>query len=109
MSENLDESVELSRNELSSDDVSLLKESNSSSQINFYSTSTPTLNKDEKLSDNHHDSGIGNTNVQNSNPLNEKVATLASSVYTELEKIVKLYGRDTVKDLMQIQVNILGN
>lgn len=40
--------------------------------------------------------------------LNEKVAQLASSIYTELEKIVKLYGRDIVKDLMPIVVNILG-
>jgi hypothetical protein len=39
--------------------------------------------------------------------LNEKVATLASSIYTELEKIVKLHGRDTVKDLMSIVVNVL--
>jgi hypothetical protein len=41
------------------------------------------------------------------NPLNEKVATLASSIYTELETIVKLYGRDTVKNLMSIVVNVL--
>lgn len=39
--------------------------------------------------------------------LNEKVASLASSIYTELEKIVKLYGRDTVKELMSIVVNVL--
>ncbi|CAF0717015.1 unnamed protein product [Brachionus calyciflorus] len=39
--------------------------------------------------------------------LNEKVAQLANSIYTELEKIIKLYGRDIVKDLMSIVVNIL--
>ena len=44
----------------------------------------------------------------NINALNERVTTLASSVYTELEKIVKSYGRDTVKDLTPIVVNILG-
>jgi hypothetical protein len=51
-----------------------------------------------------------NTSLNNAsnNPLNEKVTTLASSIYTELEKIVKLHGRDTVKDLMSIVVNILG-
>ena len=43
----------------------------------------------------------------NNTPLNEKVAHLASSIYTELEKIVKLHGRDTVKDLMSIVVNVL--
>jgi hypothetical protein len=47
-------------------------------------------------------------NNNSNNPLNEKVTTLASSIYTELEKIVKLHGRDTVKDLMPIVVNILG-
>ena len=80
--------------------------SRSTGQLDFYSTSTPTLNKDDNMLDNH-DSGII-SNSMNSNPLNEKVASLASSVYTELEKIVKLYGRETVKDLMSILVNILG-
>jgi hypothetical protein len=35
------------------------------------------------------------------------VATLASSIYTELEKVIKVHGRDTVKDLMSLVVNIL--
>ena len=48
-----------------------------------------------------------NNNNNNNTPLNEKVAHLASSIYTELEKIVKSHGRDTVKDLMPIVVNIL--
>jgi hypothetical protein len=39
--------------------------------------------------------------------LNEKVTTLATSIYQELEKIIKEFGRDTVKDLMPIVVNIL--
>lgn len=39
--------------------------------------------------------------------LNEKVATLASSIYTELEKVIKAHGRDTVKDLMSLVVNVL--
>ncbi len=80
---------------------------NSNGQLNFFSTSTPMLNHDDKILENHGDSGII-SNSMNSSPLNEKVASLASSVYTELEKIVKLYGRETVKDLMSILVNILG-
>ena len=53
-------------------------------------------------------SSINNTSGgSNNTPLNEKVAHLASSIYTELEKIVKLHGRDTVKDLMSIVVNVL--
>lgn len=39
--------------------------------------------------------------------LNEKVASLASSIYTELEKVIKAHGRDTVKDLMALVVNVL--
>ena len=53
-----------------------------------------------------HSSYIQNSN--NSSPINEKVASLASSIYTELEKIVKACGRDTVKELMPIVVNVLG-
>ncbi len=82
------------------------KINSSNGQLNFYSTSTPMLNQEDKLLENHGDSGII-SNSMNSNPLNEKVASLATSVYTELEKIVKLYGRETVKDLMSILVNIL--
>lgn len=52
-----------------------------------------------------HSNYIQNSN--NSSPINEKVASLASSIYTELEKIVKGCGRDTVKDLMPIVVNVL--
>ena len=50
-----------------------------------------------------------NNNASNSSssPINERVASLASSIYTELEKIVKAFGRDTVKDLMPIVVNVL--
>lgn len=122
MSENLNTSLDLDaefdrkKNEsqvsltssTSRTDLSFLKESNSMNQLNFYSTSTPVLNKDDS-NNNIHDSGIGNstTGSNNGSPLNEKVASLASSVYTELEKIVKEHGRDTVKDLMSILVNIL--
>ena len=39
--------------------------------------------------------------------LNEKVTNLATSIYQELEKIIKEFGRDTVKELMPIVVSIL--
>ena len=55
---------------------------------------------------NNNNSSLNNRN--NNSQLNEKVAHLATSVYQELEKIVKSYGRDTVKDLMPIVVNVLG-
>jgi hypothetical protein len=72
--------------------------------------SSSMLSLDQITSDNATITG-GNDKLKNSTSLslvlNEKVATLASSIYTELEKIVKLYGRDTVKDLMSIVVNVL--
>ena len=79
----------------------------------FYTTSTPIGSKkpsdDDQLNESSHILSVNNNSVatNNNNPLNEKVASLASSIYTELEKIVKLHGRDTVKDLMSILVNIL--
>lgn len=50
---------------------------------------------------------IGSTGGGGGMALNEKVATLASSIYTELEKVIKAHGRDTVKDLMSLVVNVL--
>ena len=95
---------------------SLMQTDSSTNQMNnnnnFYSTSTPIAMKksndtvDQLSSESGHNLS-NNSGVGNNSPLNEKVASLASSVYTELEKIVKLHGRDTVKDLMSILVNIL--
>ena len=93
---------------------SLMQTDSSNNQMNnnFYSTSTPIAMKksndtvDQLSSESGHNLS-NNSGAGNNSPLNEKVASLASSVYTELEKIVKLHGRDTVKDLMSILVNIL--
>jgi hypothetical protein len=70
------------------------------------------MSLDQITNDNLTDGLVKNQKLLHQNnggslALNEKVATLASSIYTELEKIVKLYGRDTVKDLMSIVVNVL--
>lgn len=71
---------------------------------NTNATNATSVNK--KAANNEETGSLNN--VSNNLALNEKVANLASSIYTELEKIIKLYGRDTVKDLMSIVVNILG-
>ena len=94
---------------------SMMQTTGSVSESNsFYSTSTPISSKKSAeigqlgSSESSHNVSISNVSGgTNNSPLNEKVASLASSVYTELEKIVKLHGRDTVKDLMSILVNIL--
>jgi hypothetical protein len=93
----------------------------SSSPLMVKTESSMSLNKFENLSPTSQGKFVQNSNASintsstssinnssnNNTPLNEKVAHLASSIYTELEKIVKLHGRDTVKDLMPIVVNIL--
>jgi hypothetical protein len=61
------------------------------------STSASNTSISSSLNDEHHTC-----------ELNEKVAHLATSIYQELEKIVKIFGRDSVKDLMPIVVSILG-
>jgi uncharacterized protein (DUF2249 family) len=76
-----------------------LKSENNLNSLSDSSPLTGSLNNEEPTG--------GNNNNNSNTPLNEKVAHLASSIYTELEKIVKLHGRDTVKDLMSIVVNIL--
>lgn len=93
-------------------DLSIKNEmKNSTSSLSFNSTKADEFSS--KMKNTESNSSINmimnNQSVPNQNaPLNEKVANLASSIYTELEKIVKLHGRDTVKDLMSIVVNVLG-
>ena len=41
-------------------------------------------------------------------PLSETVATLASEVYKELERIIKSFGENSVKDLMPVMISTLG-
>ncbi len=41
-------------------------------------------------------------------PLSETVTTLASNVYKELERIIKKFGENSVKDLMPVMISTLG-
>lgn len=41
-------------------------------------------------------------------PLSETVTTLASNVYRELERIIKNFGENSVKDLMPVMISTLG-
>lgn len=90
-----------------------------SSKINDKSSNINQQDKQEKEQlNNNNNQKSHQLNMSSSNSslsceeyhtyqLNEKVTNLASNIYQELEKIVKCYGRDTVKDLMPIVVNIL--
>lgn len=41
--------------------------------------------------------------------LSETVTTLASTVYNELERIIRNFGQESVKDLMPVMISILGS
>ena len=41
-------------------------------------------------------------------PLSETVTNLASNVYRELERIIRVFGENSVKDLMPVMISILG-
>lgn len=71
------------------------------------SDSTNSLLSPSSANANAHLIQTQNNNINNNSLLNEKVASLASSMYTELEKMVKSFGQDTVKDLMPIVVSVL--
>jgi len=94
------------------DSAPLMIKTDSSISLNKFENLSPTsrskfVNNDGNVNASINTSSTSSINNSNNTPLNEKVAHLASSIYTELEKIVKSHGRDTVKDLMPIVVNIL--
>lgn len=73
------------------------------------STSTPNVSSIMSMNNQLNNSSASSLSEEHhSYQLNEKVTHLATSIYQELEKIVKTYGRDSVKDLMPIVVNVLG-
>lgn len=47
------------------------------------------------------------TSEESHTPLSETVTTLASNVYKELERIIKNFGENSVKDLMPVMISIL--
>ena len=49
----------------------------------------------------------GTTEVGDSHVMSEKVQTLAASIYQELERMIKAYDENVVKDLMPLVVGIL--
>lgn len=54
--------------------------------------------------------GAGSSNSSDSHAvMNEKVQTMAGSVYAEFERMIKTYDQDVVKNLMPLIVNVLEN
>ena len=56
---------------------------------------------------NEHDLSSA-TSEESHTLLSETVTTLASSVYNELERIIKNFGENSVKDLMPVMISTLG-
>jgi hypothetical protein len=56
---------------------------------------------------NEHDLPSSTTNEESHTLLSETVTTLASNVYNELERIIKKFGEDSVKDLMPVMISTL--
>lgn len=57
-----------------------------------------------------HDHEIFSTSTsdESPSPLSATVTNLASNVYKELERIIRNFGENSVKDLMPVMISILG-
>lgn len=55
-----------------------------------------------------HDLFTSTMNEETPTPLSETVTTLASNVYKELERLIRHFGENSVKDLMPVMISILG-
>ena len=55
-----------------------------------------------------HDLSLSATSEESHALLSETVTTLASNVYNELERIIKNFGENSVKDLMPVMISTLG-
>jgi hypothetical protein len=57
---------------------------------------------------NEHELSSSATSDDGHTPLSETVTTFATNVYNELERIIKNFGENSVKDLMPVIVSTLG-
>ena len=55
-----------------------------------------------------HELSSSATSEESHTLLSETVTTLASNVYNELERIIKNFGENSVKDLMPVMISTLG-
>jgi hypothetical protein len=72
--------------------------------------STFPINRDKMVrsSSNEHELTSSTISEDSHTPLSETVTTLASNVYKELERIIKKFGENSVKDLMPVMISTLG-
>ncbi|CAF1037580.1 unnamed protein product [Rotaria sp. Silwood1] len=71
--------------------------------------STFLINREKMVlnSSDEHEILSSTMNEDSHTPLSETVTTLASNVYKELERIIKNFGENSVKDLMPVMISTL--
>jgi molecular chaperone GrpE (heat shock protein) len=94
------------KNEINNTSTTINNNNNNQQQQQLQNNNNQNKNQKSQLNMSSSNSSIS-CEEHHTYQLNEKVTNLATNIYQELEKIVKCYGRDTVKDLMPIVVNIL--
>jgi len=62
----------------------------------------------DETNSNEHDLSSSAPSEEGHTLLSETVTTLASNVYNELERIIKKFGENSVKDLMPVMISTLG-
>lgn len=70
--------------------------------------SRPQRRSNDDNNSNEHELSSSATSEESPALLSETVTTLASTVYNELERIIKNFGEDSVKDLMPVMISTLG-
>jgi len=72
--------------------------------------STFPINRTAMVNNNFNENELvsSTTSEDSHTPLSETVTTLASNVYKELERIIKKFGENSVKDLMPVMISTLG-
>jgi hypothetical protein len=72
--------------------------------------STFPINRTEIIHNNFNEHELVSSTISEDShtPLSETVTTLASNVYKELERIIKKFGENSVKDLMPVMIATLG-
>ncbi len=72
--------------------------------------STFSINREKMVHKNLNEQELISSTISEDSqtPLSETVTTLASNVYKELERIIKNFGENSVKDLMPVMISTLG-
>ena len=74
----------------------------------LFSPHRTRLRASDENNSNDHELSSSAASEESHALLSETVTTLASNVYNELERIIKNFGENSVKDLMPVMISTLG-